>query len=72
MGDFDLGHFDLGHLAIMHVEMEVSSELKCQPQRDSTREQAAWIIRWHLSACTSLEFFFVLLGSLNKNINERV
>lgn len=72
MGHVDLGHFDLGHLAIMHDEMEVSSELKYQPQRNSTREQAAWIVLWDLSACTSLGFFFVFLGCLNENINERV
>lgn len=32
MGHFVLGHFELGHLGIMHVEMEMSSELKYQPQ----------------------------------------
>lgn len=71
MGHFVLGHFELGHLGIMHVEMEVSSEFKYQLQWDSTREQAAWIVLWDLSACTSLEVFFVLLCCLNENINEK-
>lgn len=57
-----MGHFDSGHLAIMCVEMEASSELKYWPQWDSTREQAACIILWVVSACTSLEFFFIFWG----------
>lgn len=67
-----MGRFELGDLAIMHVKMEASSELKEQRQWNSTREWAARIVLWDLSACTSLEFFLVILGCLNEDINKKV